>query len=334
VCVPPQLDGFNFLTIGVSGDNSSTYNCQIQPCFDGDCTCRNIFAYAACGTLSSSLKVAIINSRSINHTWAPVGNHQHVAWWLSKMGLTSVQTLSNDLTISIDASYCGTGACNEAFSWAINIFPQLEVVQGTLGFRLWTTSRLTFALLPGSGFAKLRARGRTTFTTNNGGWANADLSFLSSLVCPGTQIDGNALSTLGSLTGLDRVVDGSSALDNQSCLFSFNSSQSNLSNVSAITPFAGCGGRQRRDNSTFLPCLKVWCGQINTRSGLCNYVASGNKCSPPSSPPVPRPPPSPPSPPSRPPPSPPPPKPPPPPPQLPPPVCSVPRELLAYICGS
>jgi hypothetical protein len=228
-------------------------------------------------------------------------NHQHVAWWLSNMGLTSVQTLSNDLTISIDASYCGTGACNEAFLWAISIFPQLEVVRGTLRFRLWTASRLTFGLLPGSGLAKLRATGRTAFTSVFGGWSNADLSFLSSLVCPGTQIDGNALSTLGSLTGLDRVVDGNPALENQSCFFSFNNSQSNLSNVSAIAPFAGCGGRQRSDNSTFLPCLKVLCGQINTWTGLCNYVAPGNKCSPPSSPSVPRPPPSPPRPPASPP---------------------------------
>jgi hypothetical protein len=74
VCVFPQSYMFTSLTIGVSGDNSSADNCRIEPCFKGDCTCRNIFGNATCGTLSSSLEIIIINFRLINNTWTPVGN--------------------------------------------------------------------------------------------------------------------------------------------------------------------------------------------------------------------------------------------------------------------
>jgi hypothetical protein len=105
-----------------------------------------------------------------------------------------------------------------------------------------------------------------------------DLSFLSGLVCPGTQIDASFVSTLVSLTGLERVVDGNPALANQPCFIGFTYSKSVLFNVSALAPFAGCGGRQRPDNSTFLPCLNVRCGTLNTWTALCNYIASGNIC--------------------------------------------------------
>jgi hypothetical protein len=272
VCVPPT-PAFSSLKITVRGDNSSADNCQIEPCFNQDCSCRNIFAYAACGILSIPLTVYFRNVNDFGF----VPSYQYAAWWLSTLGLASVHTFLKDLSITID-TYCGYRQCNGDYQWAINIFPQLEVVRGALDFQFIRASGGSFALLPGSGFAKLRATGRTTFTAPYGGWANSDLSFLSSLVCPGTQIDGTALSTLGSLTGLDRVMDGNPAMVNQSCFFSFTNSESVLFNVTAIATFAGCGGRQRPDNSTILPCLNTWCGQINTWTGLCNYLANGNLC--------------------------------------------------------
>eukprot|EP00884_Botryococcus_braunii_P011827 jgi/Botrbrau1/20645/Bobra.113_1s0069.1 len=282
VCVPPS-PAFTSLTVTVKGDNRSADNCQIQPCLFNNCTCRKIFAYEACGTLSIPLAITIQNYQMVSvlggfSERAYAQNQQHVAWWLSNLGLTSVQTLLKDLSITIDASSCTQTGCTGGYSWAINIFPELEVVRGTLNFQ-YLSEGSSFALLSGSGgFSKLRATGRTTFTAPyGGGWTNPDLSFLSGLVCPGTQIDGSN-SSIGSLTGLDRVVDGNPAMGNQSCFFSFTNSQSVLFNVSAIAPFAGCGGRQRPDNSTFLPCLSVWCGQINTWTALCNYVASGNIC--------------------------------------------------------
>jgi hypothetical protein len=279
VCVPPSPE-LTYLKITVKGDNSSSDNCSIEPCLNNNCTCRNIFAYAACGTLSIPLTVFIKNWVEI-----PTGdriilnNHQYVAGWLNTLGLTSVQTLLKDLSIIIDESNCYS-CPGEIQPWAINIFPRLEVVRGTLNFHfLKRTSSLLFALLPGSGLAKLRATGKTTFTASDagpGGWAMVDLSFLSGLVCPGTQIDASFVSNLGSLTGLERVVDGNPALANQTCFIGFTFSQSVLFNVSALAPFAGCGGRQRPDNSSFLPCLNVWSGQINTWTALCNYIASGN----------------------------------------------------------
>jgi hypothetical protein len=274
VCVPPS-PVFTSLTITVRGDNSSAGNCQIEPCLNDNCTCRNIFDYAACGIFSIPLTVYIQNHNESGFAH----NYQYAAWWLSTLGLASVQTFVKDLSINID-TYCVYSECFGAHQWAINIFPQLEVVWGTLNFHfngIWNSN--SFALLPGSGFAKLRATGRTNFTASNGIWANADLSFLSSLVCPGTQIDGTALSALRSLTGLDQVVDGNPAMVNQTCFFSFTNSESVLLNVTAIARFAGCGGRQRPDNSTSLPCLNVWCGQIDTWTDLCNYVANGNLCS-------------------------------------------------------
>lgn len=79
---------------------------------------------------------------------------------------------------------------------------------------------------------------------------------------------------LVSLTGLDRVADGNPALVNQPCIFDFTGSPA-LSNVSALATFAGSGAKVRPDNSSGLPCLKVWCGQITTWTALCNYIAYG-----------------------------------------------------------
>jgi hypothetical protein len=273
--VPPS-PVLTSLKITVSGDNSSSDNCSIEPCFNNNCTCRNIFPYAACGTVILPLTVRIQNYRAADGTRLP--SYQYVAGWLNTLGLASVKTLLKDMTIIIDESGCYN--CDGLFySWAIDIFPQLEVVWGTLIFHYENHYATSLSLLPGSGFAKLRATGKTIFTSYQSGygaWAMVDLSFLSGLVCPGTQIDASFVSTLGSLTGLERVVDGNPALVNQPCFIGFTYSKSVLLNVSALAAFAGCGGRQRPDNSSFLPCLNVWSGQINTWTALCNYNASGN----------------------------------------------------------
>jgi hypothetical protein len=286
VCGPPS-PVFTYLKITVSGDNSSSNNCRIEPCLNNNCTCRNIFPYAACGTLNITLVVQIQNWEVGTGVYQQT--YQYVAGWLNTLGLASVQTMLKDLDIVINEYVCNF--CDVATnSWAINIFPQLEVVRGSLIFTFVPGSyyRKSFSLLPGSGLAKLRATGTTRIGVLRGGlgggWAMADLSFLSGLVCPGTQInlseniDASSVSTLVSLTGLDRVVDGNPALVDQPCFIGFTYSNSVLFNVSALAPFAGCGGQQRPDNSSFLPCLNVWCGQINTWTALCNYIASGNKC--------------------------------------------------------
>eukprot|EP00884_Botryococcus_braunii_P015603 jgi/Botrbrau1/2726/Bobra.0164s0006.1 len=280
VCLPPS-PVFTSLTIKVSGDNSSGENCRMDPCFNNDCTCRNIFAYAACGTFTLPLNVVARNYEYGNGGYVYTNNHQYVGWWLRTIGLADVQTLLKDLTITVDTGLCSYDSClKAAFSWTIDIFPKLEVVRGTLNFQHIAYPAQSFALLPGTGLAKLRVTGRTTFTAPNGpgGWATSDLSVLSSLVCPGTQIDFSALSTLSSLSGLERVADGNPALLNQTCLFNFTNSYSVLFNVSAIASFGGCGGKQRPDNSSVLPCLTTWCSQINTWTGLCTYVANGGFC--------------------------------------------------------
>jgi hypothetical protein len=110
VCVPPS-PAFTSLTVTVKGDNSSADNCQIQPCLLNNCTCRKIFAYEACGTLSIPLAINVQNYQVGAFGGYYVQNQQHVAWWLSTLGLTSVQTLLKDLSITIDVSRCTEQGC-------------------------------------------------------------------------------------------------------------------------------------------------------------------------------------------------------------------------------
>jgi hypothetical protein len=271
----------------ITGDNSSASNCRLRAnCLNGDCSCRNIFSSAQCGTITIPVYVYVLgyieDPNHIENKFAD--NWKYAAWWLRVVGIADVQTMLNNLTIMVDM-YCSDDPCqNRAYSWAIDIFPKLEVVRGTLEFRFASgpaSVPAIISLLPGPGLANLRVTGRTIFTLQGTQhpWGMADLSFLPGLVCPGTQIDGSLLSNLVSLKGLERVADGNPALANQNCFFDFALNPSVLFNVSTLARFAGCGAKQRPDNSTILPCLNVWCGQLNTWSALCNYIASSNICS-------------------------------------------------------
>jgi hypothetical protein len=243
----------------------------MSPCLNSDCTCRNIFTYAQCGTFSITLKVYVQLFNSLTNQF--VDSTKYLTWWLRNIGLADVQTFLKDLIIR----YEHANSIDVKISTAIDIFPKLEVVRGNLSFNLYSTGGwLRMAWLPGPGLAKLRVTGRTSFGAKyNSEWGMSDLLILPSLVCPGTQLNG-ALQNLRSLTGLELVVDGNPALTGQNCIFDIVSSR--LTDVSALAQWAGCGGNQRPDNSSILPCLNVWCGSLNTWTALCNYIDSGNIC--------------------------------------------------------
>jgi hypothetical protein len=262
------------LKIFVSGDNSSADNCRMDPCLDSDCTCRNIFPYAQCGTLAITLGVYAQLWNSPTNQY--VDNTKYLAWWLRNMGLADVQTFMNDLTIFLESK---SHVRDIKSSVALDIFPNLEVVRGTLNIGIGSWPRgLLFTWLPGPGLAKLRATGLTLlYTADNAVWGNSDLSFLSSLVCPGTQFSASTLVNLRSLKGLGGFVDGNPALTGQLCFLDIGTRiKSRLDDLSAIAQFAGCGAKQRPDNSSFLPCLNVWCGALSTWTDVCNYIASGS----------------------------------------------------------
>jgi hypothetical protein len=251
----------------------------MTPCLISDCTCRNIFTYAQGGTVAFTLRVY---AQLYNSIFDQISDStKYLAWWLSKIGLADVQTFLDDLIIRVESS---SPYGDIQISTAIDIFPKLEVVRGNLSFSLYSDpKRLYFSWLPGPGLAKLRVTGQTSFGTKSQSyWGLSDLSFLSSLVCPGNQLSGITLPNLRSLTGLEWIVDGNPALTGQNCIFDIgpgNGNPSRLADVSALSQFAGCGANQRPDNSSILPCLNVWCGRLNTWTALCNYIASGDLCS-------------------------------------------------------
>eukprot|EP00884_Botryococcus_braunii_P006208 jgi/Botrbrau1/15589/Bobra.0246s0003.1 len=213
-----------------------------------------------CGTVNFPVEVFVETATLERNGFSYVGDS------LNYIGLGNVQTFvkSLNLTIALNSDQTST-------VWAIDIFPKLEVIRGV--FRLQTTAPFgSVTLMPGTGLANLRVTGQTIFTGVN--WGMPDLTFLPSLVCPGTQINGDGLTSLLSLNGLHNVMDGNSALNNQTCLFSFTGSDT-LLNVSALAAFGRCGAANQRPDNASTPCLKMYCGNIRTWSALCNYVSSG-----------------------------------------------------------
>lgn len=169
MCVLP----FN-ITIKIDGNGGSKEDFQfVSPnCPGSNCTCRNPFPYAACGTLAISLTLELRNGfRTCVRSWT------YVASWLGVLGLTNVQTIYKDLTIVSIGDNCPIDSVQV---WPIDIFPALEVVRGALTFSAYTVNDYgTFELLPRPGMAKLRVTGRTIFSV--GPWASG--SFVPAKPC-------------------------------------------------------------------------------------------------------------------------------------------------------
>lgn len=188
-----------------------------------------------------------------------------IAGFLNATGILNVQTLLKSFTWTIpDVPYQ-----NAPFS--VDIFPNLEVIRGPVAISIDGSGYLQ--LLPGPGLAKLRVAQQIALTGSM--WGNRDLTFLPSLICPGAQYNGDAIATLTSLAGLDKVVDGNPAVLNQTCLFSFTGSPQSLFDVSALATYARCGAANQRPDNGTAPCVDVWCGQIRTWSALCSYISNG-----------------------------------------------------------
>eukprot|EP00884_Botryococcus_braunii_P009017 jgi/Botrbrau1/18116/Bobra.0402s0002.2 len=213
-----------------------------------------------CGTVNFPVEVSV-------NTYLMQINPGFVTEHLNLLGFGNVQTLMKSLNLTIDENTGG------AYRWAINMFPKLEVIRGVFRLRsLSTSDRSYVTLAPGTGLANLRVTGQTIFEGNF--WGMTDLVIFPSLVCPGTQINGDVLGELISLDGLQSVMDGNPALNDQTCLFSFTNPNL-IFNVSALAAFGRCGAANQRPDDALAPCVNAYCGRIRTWSALCNYVSSG-----------------------------------------------------------
>eukprot|EP00884_Botryococcus_braunii_P019954 jgi/Botrbrau1/6642/Bobra.104_2s0029.1 len=234
--------------------------CTMRPCEDGGtCPCRNIFG-TQCGSLLAGLYLTVNIS-------AP----QQIVPWLKVLGVANLQTLSR-----LDITFIGDIPMQ--VDWAVDIFPLLEVVIQGVSFDTvgGTSSRTNFTLLPGPGFARLRAVGAFSIYDFQQ-MRNKDLAFLSSLQCWGWGFD-VTIPSLRSLNGLQNVRDGLDiSVLKPRCIIS--SPTYMLSDVSALWTFARCGANQRPDYTNIYPCLKVTVGGdpciiLNTWSALCLYIAN------------------------------------------------------------
>jgi hypothetical protein len=218
----------------------------------GNFTCRNIFP-SPCGSLAAGLTLQI-----------DLQNMQYVAGWLQTMGISNIRTLLGALSFDIRKSN------PTLVAWNVDILPELEIIRN--GLYITAAAGTQFIFLPGIGFGKLRVTPVTYFKVYGSTMQNTDLAFLSSLECPGRGIYGGGLSTLTSLKGLERVVDGVPAEDLSFC---FLSTHSIISNASALATYARCGADQRPDTRNSRPCLTLPCGYISSWSALCNYISRG-----------------------------------------------------------
>eukprot|EP00884_Botryococcus_braunii_P015950 jgi/Botrbrau1/3038/Bobra.0070s0034.1 len=233
--------------------------CYITPCSSvdaGACPCRPLFPVSSCGSLNFSLSLYIRQDFLFNNS---------VPEYLGTIGVQNIQTALYDLSINVvNHQY-------ELARWVVNVFPALEVVRGKLTIgdyygNFYGPRQLQ--ILPGPGLARLRVAGSVRLYE----LVNTDLKFLSSLVCTGTSFEGGS-RTLVSLDGLQRVVDAGPP--SKACLFDFT--QSTLSNLSGLAPFARCGPNQIPDSAS-MPCIDYECGYISSWSQFCTFVARAPNC--------------------------------------------------------
>lgn len=220
---------------------------------NGTCESGQVFGFE-CGTLNGSLSLSIeVNSLS------------RTAEWLQVLGISNVQTIIGGLDIWI---YWNSFP---SFAWSNVLFPNLEVVRGPLSIRIGEDMPLTI----GPWFGRLRAVQRLTINDNGRSFENSNLGFLTGLQCIGWQM---ALTggppNLYSLGGLQGVVDGNPTQAGVQCVFDIRGTGATLTDVSALAAYARCGPNQR-PNSDSAPCLATTCGNINSWSALCSYIANG-----------------------------------------------------------
>lgn len=265
--------------IGINVGPTCTFSSSSR-CLDGNCTCRNIFG-KVCGTLVGDVLLYIDNRQN---SWA-----QYVPDALDALGISNIKTLVGDLTFDLDGYYFAYG------EWAVNAFPNLEVIRGRnrntpaggeviLGQLQVASYSPLFNLLPGPGLSKLRVVSYIALASNRGSerCVNTDLAFLSSLECVGGVLSfrGNSLQ---SLRGLERVVDGLPAVYPNLVGSGYTTAKfwigGTPANVSALAAYARCGGTIRPDTAPENVYIVVPCGNttssITTWSGLCTYIANG-----------------------------------------------------------
>lgn len=256
VCQFPPSVG-DTLTVYVDNANGVP-TCIMSRCPNGDwrCPCSNIFP-TTCGSLNGSVTLEI-----------NLQNVLDVPSYLQVIGISDIQTITNNIVLS----FYSPNTTN--VSYALNVFPKLQVLRGVLYIRTRNDNRSSVLFLPGSGLGSLLAVGQINLQDFSNLIQNTNMTFFSSgILCAG-KIGLEGLSTLTSLVGFDRIVDGVALPPyNNNWIYNLDSAAT-LTNVSALAAYARCGPNQRPDG-VGSPALGVPCGNLFSWSAYCRYITFG-----------------------------------------------------------